>query len=171
MINICFIDIDGVLTNGIYQISDRGIVTKSFYTRDFYGIEQLLKKGIKVIIISQSHDRVIYEQVDRIANHSVFWQNAYRNDYSLQIITKVDNKKEEVKKLLKEFELSWENVAYIGDAENDIECMGIAEVTGCPSDAICEIIDDVNFISQCPGGKGAVYEFCMDIVNGIEGGL
>ncbi len=52
---VCF-DIDGTLTDGVYQISDKRAVTKSFYTRDFYAIEQLLRAGLMVLIVTQSHD-------------------------------------------------------------------------------------------------------------------
>ena len=59
---------------------------------------------------------------------------------------------------------TWDNVAYMGDAENDIECMEKAHYTGCPSDAIEEVKENSNYVSNYPGGKGCVYDFAMHIL-------
>jgi len=174
-IKICCFDIDGTLTDGIYQITDKGDIVKSFYTRDFYGIEQLIRNGIKVVILSQSHDEVIYHQINRIVDHSILWEQAYEHDESLEVITCIDNKKEEIEKILEKENLSWSNVAYIGDAENDIESMEKALFVGCPFDAINEISKNLpslsylsSYVSKFPGGKGAVYDFSKYILKKIE---
>jgi len=167
-IKLLFVDIDGCLTDGIYQISDSGSIIKSFYTRDWYGIEQLLKKNIKVIILSQSHDEVIYKQVERICSHSNFWHNAYENDKTLEIITKIDNKEEEVKKQKKYYDLEWNNIAYIGDAENDIESMKLAVFSASPKDAILDVSKVSNYFSSYGGGRGAVHDICRHILENIE---
>lgn len=158
-IKVAIFDLDGVFTNGIYQISDDGRITKSFYTRDFYGIEQLLKNDITVIIITQSHDEVINRQIERICSHSDLWDNSVYKSSKLRIFTQVENKKERIEKYLKSFNLKWENIAYIGDAENDLECLELVGVAACPKNAIKEI-EDVDFRSKHNGGEGAVYEFC-----------
>ena len=163
-IEIFICDVDGVLTDGVYQISNKGEITKSFYTRDFYGIEQLLRNGMRVVIISQSHDNVIFTQVNRICDHSEFWSTRYVEDGPLRIISGVNNKKVEIDSYLKKFNMTWDNVAYIGDAENDVECMKVAGVTCCPSDAIDEVYKHSTWPSNFLGGKGAVYEFAMAII-------
>ena len=157
-IRTCFFDLDGVLTNGDYQISYQGVVTKTFFTRDFYALGQLLKKGIKVIILTQSHDECIIEQIRRIRVNSPLWKKKFL-EKELRIYTQIENKKEAIENYLKEYNLKWENIAYMGDAENDIECLELAGIAACPKDAIKEI-EDVDFRSDSNGGRGAVYEFC-----------
>ena len=157
-IRICFFDVDGCLTNGDYQISFQGEITKTFFTRDFYGIGQLLKNGIKVIILTQSHDECIMEQIKRIRSYSSLWRKKFL-EKELIVYTEIENKKEEVEKFLKNNNLKWENITYMGDAENDIECLKLAGIAACPKDAIKEI-EDVDFRSDSNGGRGAVYEFC-----------
>lgn len=161
---VCF-DCDGVLTDGIYQISEEtGMVTKSFYTRDFYAIEQLLRNDIAVFIVTQSHDKVIHTQVSRIARHSDFWSDCF-NDGRLKVMTSIENKQEAIHaEILTKNELGWFNVAYMGDAENDLPLMKKASFTGCPSDAIEEVKENANYISDFPGGRGAVHDFCMHIL-------
>ena len=160
-IKIVAIDCDGVLTDGVYQISESGEVTKSFFTRDFYAIEKIMEIGISVLIVTQSHDKVITEQVQRITSHSEKWHNAVKYK-QLSIMCEVEDKEKEIESLLGEG-LSWDNVAYIGDAENDIKCMEKAVLSGCPSDAIDEVKEIATYPSVFSGGKGAVYDFCMYI--------
>jgi 3-deoxy-D-manno-octulosonate 8-phosphate phosphatase (KDO 8-P phosphatase) len=163
-IKIVAMDVDGTLTDGIYQISELGIVSKSFYTKDFYAIEQLLRNGISVFIITQSHDNAISKQVDRIANHSKLWKDCLR-DGILKVVTAVENKKEYLQaEILTKNGYAWFKVAYIGDAENDIECLKKSKFSGCPSDAIDEVVEFADFHSEFPGGRGAVYDFCMHIL-------
>lgn len=165
-IKVLVLDVDGTLTDGMYQISEEtGMVTKSFYTRDFYAIERLLRSGIVVFIVTQSHDKVIERQVGRISGHSDFWKECL-NSGQLKVLTAVDNKKEAIHaEILKRNDWGWFHVAYMGDAENDLSPMKKALFTGCPADAIEEVRDNSNYISDFPGGRGAVYDFCMKIYN------
>ena len=164
-IKVLIFDCDGTLTNGIYQISENtGTVTKSFYTRDFYAIEQVLRNGLQVMIVTQSHDRVMYQQLQRICNHSKFWLDMWCTK-KLILMEGVDNKEQNIFDELLDRKFGWDNVAYMGDAENDIPSIKKALFTGCPSDAIEEVKENSNYISDFPGGKGAVYDFCMYIYN------
>jgi 3-deoxy-D-manno-octulosonate 8-phosphate phosphatase (KDO 8-P phosphatase) len=167
-IKIVCLDVDGTLTDGVYQISDKGEITKSFFTRDFYGIQKLLENDIIVAIISQSHDKVIHEQIARIRSHSDLWSNSYEK--KLFVYNCIEDKQLCVEEVMMKYnrknntKIWWENVAYMGDAENDIGCMELAKLTGCPADAIDEMEHFSNFPSDFPGGKGAVYDFCKYIL-------
>jgi 3-deoxy-D-manno-octulosonate 8-phosphate phosphatase KdsC-like HAD superfamily phosphatase len=68
-IKIIAIDCDGVLTNGLYTIDERGIISKSFHTKDFYAIEQIMLFGIKILILTQCYDRVILKRISRICKY------------------------------------------------------------------------------------------------------
>jgi len=164
-IKIVIIDVDGVLTNGEYIVSDTGSISKSFYTRDFYAIEQLLKEKIHVIILTQSNDKVIDKRIEEIAKNSKYWKNCLKYR-SLVLFTNVDNKFEKLKNYLtSETSCSLENVAYIGDSENDLECIKNCGVIGCPNDAIKSIKElEGIYVSDFSGGKGAVYDFIMNFL-------
>lgn len=169
-IKICIYDIDGVLTDGTYQVSDKGDFSKTFYTRDFDGISQLLKNGIKVIIISTSHDDVILRQIERIKRQSSmahFWTK-WMEEEKLIVINKSGNKANRIIDILNDLSLEWDNIAYMGDAEGDFECMELVALPGCPSDAIPEIKDISTYRSDFPGGKGAVHDFCKYILKKKE---
>ena len=164
-IKLVVLDVDGTLTDGIYQISEGGKVTKSFYTKDFYAIEKILRAKIDVCIVTQSHDFVIDAQVERIESHSDLWTGCLESG-ALQIFTCVEDKIECVHSLISNYDnLGWHNIAYMGDAENDVGCMKKALFTGCPFDAIDSVKENSTYISDFPGGRGAVYEFCMFILD------
>jgi 3-deoxy-D-manno-octulosonate 8-phosphate phosphatase (KDO 8-P phosphatase) len=160
-------DVDGTLTDGVYQISEKevgtGIVTKSFYTRDFSAIQKVMCLA-RILIVTQSHDRVINRQIQRICSHSKTWMDAVCYG-SLKVFSGVDNKEKLIFDEIIENKYGWNNVAYIGDAENDIPPMKKALFTGCPADAIDSVKENANYISEFPGGRGAVYDFCMHIYN------
>ncbi|KKN30854.1 hypothetical protein LCGC14_0829790 [marine sediment metagenome] len=170
-IKISIFDLDGTLTDGIYQVNSEGITTKSFYTRDFSALEQLLKNNIKIIIISQSNDLCVWQRINNIRTktRSDIWKDAF-DKRRIILFQGIDNKRSHIEQLVlplfgcygKTF--SWHQVAYMGDAENDIECMKKAHYTGCPSDAIEEVKENSNYVSNYSGGKGCVYDFVMHIL-------
>jgi len=161
-IELLVLDVDGTLTDGIYQVDKDGYVIKSFYTRDFDAMTRVMEAGIMILILTASHDHVIHKQVGRIRNHSERWSKWYNEELIIAIgatskVLVVDN-------FLRSRDLEWSNVAYMGDAENDLECMELAGVTACPTDAVPQIRDDVTYPSDYYGGKGAVHDFCTHIL-------
>ncbi len=169
-IKIVCVDLDGTLTDGSYQVFETGEFSKTFYTRDFDAISQLLKRGIKVVIVTTSHDDVILRQIKRIRETSSMadlWKK-WEDNGDLIVINKSGNKKKRLINLLIYMELSWDNVAYIGDAENDLECIKKAVFSGCPSDAIKAVKEVSIYPCESMGGRGAVHEFISYIIEKRE---
>ena len=50
-------------------------------------------------------------------------------------------------------------IAYIGDDVNDLPCILWCGVTGCPADAVPEVLNEVDYVCSRDGGRGAVREF------------
>ena len=162
-IQFAVVDVDGTLTDGLYQISDDNVVTKSFHTRDFHGLELLMRVGMHVVIMTQSHDTVIKEQIKRICSHSDFWRDRAVRGFLL-IKTEVDEKKHEIEKFFRTGKWGWDNIAFIGDAENDLDCIELAAFSACPTDAIPEVREKALYPSDYYGGKGAVHDICKYIL-------
>ena len=139
------IDVDGTLTNGIYYVSTDGIM-KAFHTLDFYAIEELCNRGIRVLIITQSDDGVIDEKMAGLTSKN--WD----------LLTGSKNKKGDLQFWLEENEIEWENIVYIGDADNDLSCIAAANVSACPASAIAAVKAMVSYCSCKNGGEGAVYD-------------
>jgi 3-deoxy-D-manno-octulosonate 8-phosphate phosphatase KdsC-like HAD superfamily phosphatase len=128
---------------------------KSFYTRDFYAISQLKKYNIKVLILTQSFGKCMQIKLDNLIEK---WKD------HVTLITRIDDKLKFLVGYLLDNKIHWSEVAYMGDAENDFACMQRAAYTACPCDATENIREQSNFISDYPGGKGAVYDFIMYLI-------
>lgn len=159
---VCF-DVDGVLTDGVYTVSDKGDISKNFYTRDFYGIELLLKNGYKVVIVTSSVDDVIEKRILKIRENSLVWSSSCLTR-DLVILRGVKSKLEMISYYLDEVLWSWHNVAYMGDGNNDLECMKMSLISACPADAEQEIMNESSYLSDYNGGRGAVYDFCRYLI-------
>jgi len=157
---IC-IDCDGTLTDGKYTVDEYGKISKQFYTRDFYMIEEALKNGYIVIIATSSIDDVIQEKVKDFKSHINIDKKSLEN---LMIIQ--GDKCARMFNYFSAYNVPFENIAYIGDAENDIDIMNKNDIglRGCPFDAIEEVKKYSDVISSFKGGEGAVWEFIKFIM-------
>lgn len=145
-IKVLVMDVDGTLTDGKINMSESGELYKSFHVKDGYGIAHVLKeKGIIPVVITGRTSGILSRRCGELGI-----KNIYQN---------VENKIEVLKKIMSDMNLSKENIAYIGDDLNDLECMRESEVVGCPADAVPGIKSIADFISGKNGGDGAVREF------------
>ena len=129
------LDLDGTLTDGTYQLSSDGIVTKSFYTRDFHAMGEALRAGIDVLVLTQSSAGCMRKKKKSLKQNE-HWKT-WIEDGRFSLYEAISDKK----KFIDASTIIWDNVFYIGDAENDIESMKKAALCGCPRDAIQEVLD------------------------------
>ena len=68
------------------------------------------------------------------------------------------------------YNLTYENVSYMGDDLPDLCILDKVALACCPNDAVDEVKTICNFISSKDGGRGAVRELCDFILEaqGIE---
>ncbi len=69
-----------------------------------------------------------------------------------------------LQKIIDRYGLDKEEVAYIGDDENDLSSMGHCGLVGCPADAVETVRRESDYVCQASGGKGAVREFIEHIL-------
>ena len=126
-IKILLTDVDGVLTdNGVYY-SENGEVMKRFSIRDGMGVERLRKlAGIDTGIITGETSPSVARRAEKLRIQ--------------ELHLGVKDKLGRVTEILQRLQLTWEEMAYIGDDVNDLEVMEKAGITACPSDAMPPII-------------------------------
>lgn len=149
MIKYIFIDVDGTLTDGQVYIGNQGELCKGFYVRDGLGIQMAIKKGIEPIIFTSRESEIVINRCKELGIKEIY--------------QKIPNKKDKLIEYVEDKGLQYSEIAYIADDLNDLESMKYVGanggILGCPNDAVDEIIDICDFISNKPGGKGAVREF------------
>ena len=66
---------------------------------------------------------------------------------------------------MKEYNLNYSNIAYIGDDIHDLEILNKVAFSACPSNAVKEVKNIVDYVCHNKGGDGAVREFINKIIN------
>jgi YrbI family 3-deoxy-D-manno-octulosonate 8-phosphate phosphatase len=155
-IRVIGVDIDGTLTNGVYYQGNDGSLFKGFYTRDIASLGDAYRNNVLVVVVTQSDGSCIKYKLDFI-----------RAQYNVHVtlIAGVRDKAAAMDRYLKERDLNWDNLAYIGDAKGDLEILKKAEISACPDDAEDVVKEECLFISNQKGGEGAVYEFVWYLFN------
>lgn len=150
-IKMLVMDVDGTLTDGRIYISNQGELMKAFDVKDGYGIANLSKKGIIPVIITGRNSEIVKRRAKELRIQ--------------ELHQGVENKLEMLKNIMIKYNISPMEVAYIGDDFNDMKCIKFSGLSGCPSDAMQGIKNQVDYVCQKEGGYGAVREFIDYIVN------
>lgn len=143
-------DVDGTLTDGTLYISPSGEVMKAFNVKDGYGIVCMRKKGVIPVIITGRKSQIVKERAIELKISEVHQG--------------IEDKLIQLKKVAEKYCILPEQIAYIGDDLNDLECIEFCGVTGCPADAVEEVREKVHYVCIHAGGKGAVREFIDNIM-------
>lgn len=143
-------DCDGCLTDGGMYYSEYGDELKKFNTKDGMGFSILREKGIVTGIITGETVELNRKRAEKL---------------KLDILeTGCKDKAAEVKNLCKKYDVSLENVVYIGDDINDLEVMKIVGYGCCPADAISQVKEVAKYITKAKGGEGVIREIVDYII-------
>ena len=143
-IKLLLMDCDGVLTDGRLTLLDNGDEQKTFHTRDGHGLVLLHRAGLRSGIISGRSSRAV-ERRARELGIAYVRQGAW-------------DKIKDFTELLAEAGVTEDEVAFIGDDVTDIPLMHRAQFAVAVADAGEETRAAAHYITQLPGGYGAVRE-------------
>lgn len=160
-IKMLVMDVDGTLTDGKIYMGENGELFKAFDVKDGCGIKDILPKyGIIPIIITARNSKILQKRCKELGIEALF-QGVQNKDEKLRELIESFNQTAETK-------IGFSNVAYIGDDILDLQCMIPIKkdggIVGCPQDAIDEVKNLSDFVSEKKGGDGAVREFIEWIV-------
>ncbi|HQW01659.1 MAG TPA: HAD-IIIA family hydrolase [Saprospiraceae bacterium] len=145
-IKLLVLDVDGTLTDGGVYIDANGVQSKKFHIRDGMGITLLHEKGLPVGILSHSRSKTILDERARMLGIERVYSG---KEPKLEVLTR----------WLLELNLTYEQVAYIGDDVNDLEVLEKVGFSACPHDAHFSLVKVVDVVLQRNGGQGCVREF------------
>ena len=154
-IKALLLDSDGVLTDGGVYIDASGQQMRRFDIKDGLGLVRLQRAGIRVGIISASPATPVLERAK-----SLGIEHAYVGE---------SDKVGRAKQLLAAWQIAPSNTAFMGD---DLADKALLDLVGFPitvSDASSGIraMSNICYMTQAPGGKGAVREVC-DLILGPQ---
>ena len=145
-IKLLVMDVDGTLTDGKIYMGNNGEVMKAFDVKDGCGIKDILPTmGITPVIITGRVSQIVENRAKEIGI-TEFHQG-------------VRDKLAVLKEVAEKYAATPDEIAYIGDDINDLDCIEYCGVTASPADAVEEVRQKVSFVCQNDGGKGAVRDF------------
>ena len=155
-IKLFLTDVDGVLTDAGMYYSENGDELKKFNTRDGKGFELLRNAGIKTGIITSEDTNIVANRARKLKVDFLF-QGAGNDKFKI------------ISKLCAEENISFDEIAYIGDDINDLELLSNVGLAACPQDAVTKVRNIQNiYILSCKGGEGVVREFVENILINLK---
>ncbi|MBN1594145.1 MAG: HAD hydrolase family protein [Candidatus Coatesbacteria bacterium] len=149
-IRLLLLDVDGVLTNGKFYISNNGDIHLPFDVKDGSGIRYLMRGGLNVGIITGKDNKAVSFRAQ---------------DLNISIVhRKVTNKVSVLSQILRSQNLLPEEALYMGDDLLDLGIMARVGISVAVADAVPEVIEAADFVTDCKGGNGAVREVCEMIL-------
>lgn len=145
-IKLLILDIDGVLSDNKLYYGDNGIEYKSFFTRDGHGMVMLQKSGIEIGIITGRQSPLIDKRMKDLKVKHVYQGKPDKLPTFLSLVKKL--------------ELSFDEIAYMGDDILDLPILTRVGLAACPKDADIEVINRTPLVSNFIGGQGCVREVC-----------
>ena len=135
-------DFDGVMTDGTVFCDFEGHPLRATNVKDGYAIQLATKLGYNVALISGAICPSTIVRMNSLGVTDVF--------------TGIPDKVLKLKEYMKEKGLSPEEIVFMGDDIPDLNVMKEVGLPACPADAVPEIKKICKFVSERPGGKGAV---------------
>jgi len=138
-------DFDGVFTDNRVYVDQSGRETVSCSRADGLGVERLLSSGFEAAVLSTETNLVVSARCRKLR---------------LPVEQGVRDKAQVLRRLAASRGLPLQQVAYLGNDVNDLECLRIAGVAIAPADAHPDVRKIADLVLHKSGGHGAVRELC-----------
>lgn len=140
------LDVDGTLTDGAIYMGPDGEVCKRFSAKDGLGLKLLQSAGVEIAILTGRRSRIVENRAAELG--------------IARVVQGISEKPAALRQLAAEMGVSLTETGYMGDDLNDLSAMCLCGVRACPADAVPEVREACQFVSDFPGGQGAVRQFC-----------
>ncbi|NLD00215.1 MAG: HAD hydrolase family protein [Gammaproteobacteria bacterium] len=149
-VRLLVLDVDGVLTDGkLYFLAD-GSEAKAFSTLDGQGIKMLQNSGVTVAIITGRTSTIVER---RAANLSI-----------AHVVQGREDKRVALDELLARLQLSYDQVAYLGDDLPDLAPIRCVALGIAVANANTFVRQHAQGVTSLRGGEGAARELCEFIM-------
>lgn len=152
-IKMFVMDVDGTLTDGRIIIGSDGTEYKCFNVKDGLGIKKLIGHEIVPVIITGRKSTIVELRCKELGITEVHQQ--------------IDNKLSQLKLLMQKYNVTFREIAFIGDDVNDVEAMKQCHVRFAVADAVQEVKSIATHLTSRNGGQGAVRE-AIDLLLSVD---
>lgn len=146
-----FCDIDGTLTDGGVYYAPNGELLKKFSLRDGTGFFLLRQVGVKTGFITTECSPIVEQRAKKLKVD--------------QYIYGTSRKQESMQQFIREHNLTFENIAFIGDELNDVKLLRKVGLSFAVGDAAPQAKDAADIVLNHNGGNGAFREAVEVLLN------
>lgn len=143
-------DFDGVFTDNAVWISDTGVESVRCDRGDGMGIEKLRMIELPMLILSKERNPVVTARAQKL---------------KLPVLQGVDDKVSALRGWAETMKLALDDVWYVGNDINDLECMRVVGLPVAVADAHVEVKRVARYILSRNGGHGAVRELAELVIS------
>lgn len=145
-IKLLLLDVDGVLTDGTLIYSPDDKESKMFNTQDGFGLRLIREAGIDTGVITARRSSVVARRATELAMRYVYQGSG--------------NKLDAYKEIIKQSGLKPFEICYMGDDWLDLVLLKRVGFAAVPANAVAEVKEIAHYVTNQPGGHGAVREVC-----------
>lgn len=145
-LRLLLLDVDGVLTDGTLLFSPQGEESKGFNTQDGFGIRLLQESSVDVGVITARTSAAVSSRCENLKMRYVYQGK--------------NNKLQAYQDILSESGLKPFEIGYVGDDWLDLILLKRVGFAAAPANAVAEVQNEVHYVTQRQGGRGAVREVC-----------
>jgi YrbI family 3-deoxy-D-manno-octulosonate 8-phosphate phosphatase len=145
---ILLTDFDGCLTDDRVWLNLEGEEFVAANRKDGLAVKRLRDLGIQVVIASTETNKVVL---------------ARGNKMGVEVLQGLADKAEAIDHYLKQKNLSWNDIWYIGNDINDLGAIERAKLSLCPADAVKKVRKSVGVVLKTNGGRGILSEIATEL--------
>ena len=153
-IRLIAFDFDGVFTDNKVFVFQDGTEAIACYRGDGIGLNKLKEMNIHIRIISSEVNQVVLKRAEKL---------------NVDAINNVSDKKSELVKIIEKLKITKDQVAFVGNDINDLNCMKFVGLPITVNDAHPDVLNQALYKTSNNGGAGAVREIC-DLFENVNKG-
>lgn len=143
-------DVDGTLTDGSLTFDADGKLYQTFNVRDGFALVAARRAGLQIAWISGRPSAVAQRRFDELQLHHCLLACA--------------DKARAIRDLRATLGLSPDECCFVGDDLPDLPAFRECGVRVAVADAVSEVIEHADYVTQAPGGRGAVREVIEEVL-------
>lgn len=133
-------DVDGVLSKETIPMSSEGEPLRTVNIKDGYAIQLAVKLGLRIVILTGGNTQAVRVRYEGLGVKDIYMGCAMKVKTYEEFIAK--------------YQLTDDEIMYMGDDIPDYEIMKRVGCPVCPKDACAEIKDVSIYVSERDGGCG-----------------
>ncbi|BCY16215.1 MAG: acylneuraminate cytidylyltransferase [Chloroflexi bacterium] len=152
-IDLMVFDFDGVITDNRVWVDENGFERVAANRSDSLGIRYLKEAGLEMMVLSMEVNKVVAARAKKMG---------------IPALHGINDKVTTLRNLLNDRQIPAENVIYVGNDTNDLDCFRLVGYAVAVGDAQPEVKRAADLVLSQNGGRGAVREICDIILQKLK---